>query len=221
MTRLGLEGLLEHHRALGLEGLLEHYRGLGLEVSLLAEDSPERIETGPLRRDVGYIRVEGRNFDLVALRYGGASTTTRSSNVLGIPVSARTRQKFPIEYHHIVRRDPSARPRAYKAKLKKRTRGVFRRSLVDVAWRGESLAAALNADAALKRTLVGCLGPKDSLRSDPDTRNRCVRIVFTRTFKVRAGFGILTGIGFEVTGFLPEAALLEAIHGIAERVRLS
>jgi hypothetical protein len=47
-----------------LDALCNHYQEFGLDVSILPKGSPEAIG-GFLNPDMGYIKVVGKNFDLV------------------------------------------------------------------------------------------------------------------------------------------------------------
>lgn len=58
----------------GLEALCRYYVELGIIASVLPDGSPEALQKGPIRRDMGYIKVNGCNFDLVTIRMKGATS---------------------------------------------------------------------------------------------------------------------------------------------------
>ncbi len=62
----------------GLEALCKHYVELGVDASVLPEGSPEALEKGLVRKDMGYIKVKGRNFELVTIRMKGTTSGSYS-----------------------------------------------------------------------------------------------------------------------------------------------
>ncbi|MBI3859226.1 MAG: hypothetical protein HY296_03155 [Thaumarchaeota archaeon] len=201
-------------KIVGLEPLCSYYQSLGIDAAILPEDSPENIvEHGVFKHDNGYIKVKGRNFDLVTMRMSIRGIGGSGVSMGGVPLASKT--KIPFEYHHIVRRDPSANEGSFKAKLEKKTKGLISKEIVDVAWEGGHLATTLDANAEMKKTIMNFVTREDGLKVEPDRDNRCVRVIFTRPSKIEAG--LLEGFRFD-RSLLPEGAV-EVIDNIAETLR--
>ncbi len=58
----------------GLEALCKYYVEPGIDASVLPDDSSEALEKGLIRKDMGYIKVTGLNFDLVTIRMKGTTS---------------------------------------------------------------------------------------------------------------------------------------------------
>ncbi len=205
-----------------LESLCDYYKSLGIAAMVLPKDSPEGLETGRLRQDMGYIAVRGRNFDLVTIRFSGAARggSSSSTSAGGVPISSKQKQKLPVEYHHIVKTDPSAHEAAYKARLKSVKKGLFKRQVVDLRWEGQQLASMLNADAEMNRRILGFITPDDGFRVDADRKNRCIRVVFSRPVVLKTEIGLLKGFKFERDSSIPDQAVsvVDEIAGLVRRI---
>lgn len=171
----------------GLEALCKYYVELGIDASVLPEGSPEALEKGLVRKDMGYIKVTGRNFDLVTIRMKGTTSGSYSlGNIplgkgggakVGIPLGEK--QKIPFEYHHMVR-TKVADEKALEANLEKKTKGLIGKQVIGVSWKGGSLAAKLNSNAELNTSIMSFITPSDDMKVEPDKKNSVVRIIFSR-----------------------------------------
>jgi hypothetical protein len=170
----------------GVDALCEYYQELGMDVSILPDDSSEAVEKGLIRQDRGYIKVTGRNFDLVTIRTKGKSTSTST------PISAK--QTIPFEYHHIVRTN-IADEEALKAKLKKQKKSFLSKEITGISWEGGRLATTLNSDSGLNASIMNFITSDDNLWVEPDKKNNIVRIIFSRPSEMKGG--LLQGFKFD------------------------
>jgi len=208
-----------------LENLEEHLTKQGIDASLLPEDSPEGLHRDAslmqkiarffLIGDIGYIRVRGMNYDLATVRIASYSMSESSS---GLFFSSQSRtEKTVVRYHYIVRTAVSD-GQAVKVRLKKKMKGLFRRRIVDVAWRGGRLAAVLNSQAELNAAIIRLLTPKDGLQVAYDRRNNVVRIILT----MHHGMRRMEFLGFSWSKEdekLPLEGTLDIINRIAGFIR--
>ena len=65
-------------RTSGFCDLSDYYKEFGMDISLLQDDSPEALKQDIIKKDLGYMKVLGKNFDLVTIRAKG--TTQRGSS---------------------------------------------------------------------------------------------------------------------------------------------
>jgi len=169
----------------GIDALCKYYQELGIKASVLPDKSPEAVEKGHIKQDMGYIKVTGREFDLVTIRWKG---TTRGSynlgKVRGVPIA--TKEKIPFEYHHIVRAE-IPNEGAMKAKLKKKTKGIVGKEVIDVSWEGGRLAEMFNSNDELKKSIMKFIEHEDSIKIEPDKKNNLFRIVYSRPSEIKTG----------------------------------
>lgn len=197
----------------GIDELCNHYNALGIDAKVLPEGSPEALEKGLLRQDMGYIKVAGKNFDLVTIRMKGGTSGSYSLGTAG-PVNIGSKQKIRFEYHHIVR--TPATNEAMKASLKKQTKGMLSKQLTGVSWEGGRLADTLNSDTGLNAAITGFLDPSDDMKVEPDQKNNAVRVVFSRVSEIKSGL-IYGGFQFD-RNLLPKEAI-DAADRIAGLIR--
>ncbi len=198
----------------GIDALCKYYQELGIKASILPDKSPEAVEKGHIKQDMGYIKVTGREFDLVTIRMKG---TTRGSydlgKVKGIPIA--TKEKIPFEYHHIVRAE-IANEGAMKAKLKKKTKGIVGKEVIDVSWEGGRLAETLNSDNSLKASIMKFIEHEDSIKIETDKKNKIFRIVYSRPSEIKSGLAY----GFQFNRkLLPKEAIdvMDRIASLASK----
>ena len=223
-----------------LDDLCRYYQELGIDASILPDDSPEAVELGIMMKgDLGYIRVRGRNFDLVTIRSEGVKERRGCSMSL-IPVPLASKTKIGFQCHHIVRPsfvdEIASKARLKKkigffskenvsvtwgeglatmARLKKKRKGFFSKEIVAVTWKGGSLATTLSADPDIERSLLNFLTTEDDLRVNLDKKNNVVRIVFSRPAEMKAG--LLQGFKFDRRLYPKEA--IDVIDKIAGLIR--
>ncbi len=197
----------------GLDELCDYYRALGIDASILPDKSPEAVEQGFIKQDMGYIKVTGRNFDLVTIRMKGTTSGSYSMGTIG-GVNIASKQKIPVEYHHIVRSD-FADEETLKAKLKKKTKGLLSKEIIAVSWEGGRLASTLNSNAEITSSLMGFITSQDDLKVEPDKKNKIIRIVFSRPTEIKSG--LLVGWKLD-RNLLPKEALdvIDKIAGLTK-----
>jgi hypothetical protein len=195
-----------------LAALCDYYRGLGIDASILPDKSPEAVEQGFLKQDRGYIKVTGRNFDLVTIRTKG--TKSSSSTSIG-GVNIESKQKIPFEYHHIVRVNV-ADEGALKVKLKKKTKGLLSKEIVGVSWEGGLFTTALNSDVELNASIMKFITSDDDIKVEPDKKKQLIRIIFSRPSVIKSG--LLQGFTFD-RSFLPKEAVdvIDKIAGLGKK----
>lgn len=216
------------HERETLEDLAEHYIAQGIDASLFQVDSPEASAQGLgiVRRligflvgtDAGYMQIRGLNYDLVTVRLGVVSRRTHSTSVeVGFFSYDSTSEEIPVEYHHVLQ--VSARDeRALRANLKKKTKGLFSKEMVDVGWRGGELATMLDSQTELNRLITRVLTPKDDLKVVYDRKNSFARIILTlpgHMWRRRVLFSRRS----EIERRLPCAEMVDAVNQIAGLIR--
>ena len=197
----------------GFTALCDHLRSVGIEASVLPKGSPERIEKGRFfRHDAGYVKIEGKNIVLIAVRMGRSGW--------GVNVGPMGKSNVRI-YHYIVRRDPSSNPEAYKAHLKVVKQGLIRHE-TGAEWRGNQLASELSSDAEVSASSVleqlRLAGIQAGLWIAPDTKHQCVRIVQSG---LTLGAETVAGVPVDISmnNAFPSKPLFDAIDRIAFHVR--
>lgn len=208
----------------GLEALCKYYLELGIDASILPEDSPESLEKGLVKSDMGYMKINGWNFDLVTIRIRGATSGSYElgtiglgkvgGSKIGIPVGEK--RKIPFEYHHIVR-TMIADEDSLKATLKKEKKGFLSKEIASVSWEGRSLASRLNSMSELNRTILSFITPEDELSVESQKKHNVVRIIFSRPSEIRLGL-IHNGMFVFDRRMLPKDAI-EVINEIAGIVK--
>lgn len=197
----------------GIDELCRYYKELGIDAQVLSEGSPEALEQGLIKQDMGYMKVNGRNFTLVTVRMKG---TTSGSYSLGTVAGANigSVQKIRFEYHHIVRTHV-ADEGAFKADLKKETKGFLSKDITGISWEGGGLATRINSSPGLNTTIMGFITTKDEMKIEPDKKNGVVRIIFSRPSEIKGG--LIYGFRFD-RNLLPKEAI-DAIDKIATLVK--
>jgi hypothetical protein len=195
----------------GIEALCQYYQELGIKASVIPDKSPEAVEKGHIKQDMGYIKVAGHNFDLVTIRMKGVTSGSYSlGKVHGVDIASK--QKIPFEYHHIVRID-SVDEKALKANLKKKTKGITGKEVTEVSWEGDQLATLLNSNTALNASIMKFIEHQDSIKIEPDKKNKIIRIVFSRPSEIKSG--LVYGFKFN-RNLLPKEAVevMDKIAGL-------
>jgi hypothetical protein len=180
-----------------------------MDASILPDDSSEAAEKGFIRQDSGgYIKVTGRNFELVTIRARGTGRSTSS------PISSK--HTIPLEYHHIVRTN-IADEGALKATLKKQKKGFLSKEITGVSWEGGRLATTLNSDSGLNASIMNFITSDDGFRVEPDKKNKIVRIIFSRPSDIK--FGLMQGFKFKFDRNLVPKDAVDVIDKIAGLTR--
>jgi len=154
--------------------LLKHYQNAGLNAVLLEKDSPETIENETA------IRISGRKFDLVILKFAGGSMAVGRGGGFEPTISKEVTKTHPnLRFHHIVRGMGKRNENDLKAELKEKKEGFISKRLVDIKWEGGKLANLLNGDAELKNMIMRT--GSTQLKVEPDRKNDCVRIIHEKS----------------------------------------
>ena len=125
--------------------LLKHYQNAGLNAVLLEKDSPETIEKETA------VKIGGRKFDLVILKFAGGSLGAGTGGGFGPTVSKKvTKSPMKLGFHHVVKGMGKRSENDLKAELKAKKEGFISKKLVDITWEGGKLADLLNGDAELR-----------------------------------------------------------------------
>ena len=194
--------------------LLAYYQQAGLNPEILEPDNPQTI---PGEKS---IKVNGRKFDLVILKFAGGSIGFGRGGTIGPSIGFQQQNLGPtlINFNYIVKGMINSNENDLKAELKVKTEGLISKKLVDVHWEGGLLAGQLNGDPQLKDTIM-----KSSvipLKVEPEKKNNCVRIInehAVREIITRSGI-IVQKAETKVENF-PPMATLDVVDKIATYVR--
>ncbi len=196
----------------GVEDLCRHLNDLGIAATILPEESEERVERGWARSDLGYIKLEDRHVDLIAVRYGGALSPHPSNwsarlNVLSLPLVSR--KVVPVQYHFIVRYGGLADRATFKVDLKNSRGGPH--------WRGGKLTRLLQQDSELASDLVFALDKHEKLWIRADSLHQCIRMVLKTRLVFH--FNLVPKPRVVLDRGLPSPELIELIERVARQVR--
>jgi len=194
--------------------LLAYYQQAGLNAEILETDNPQTI---PGEKS---IKVNGRKFDLVFLKFAGGSIGFGRGGTIGPSIGFQQQNIGPtlINFNYIVKGMINSNENDLKAELKVKTEGFISKKVVDVHWEGGLLAGQLNGDLQLKDTIM-----KSSvipLKVEPDKKNNCVHIInehAVREIITRSGI-IVQKAETRVENF-PPMETLDVVDKIATYVR--
>lgn len=198
----------------GFYDLCDYYNELGMNAIALHDDSPDALKQGFIKQDIGYIKVVGKNFDLVTIRGKGSSTGGSSHTVNGVTV--KSTQRLPYEFHHIVRKE-NIDENMFKVKLEKKKKGMFSKEVIGVTWEGGRFAQTLNADPQINAAIMGFLNSEDNMKIEPDKKKQVVRVVLSRITEIKTG--LIFGINHS-RGFPPKDAVdvIDKIAGLIKQM---
>jgi len=194
--------------------LLAYYQQAGLNPEILESNNPQTI---PGEKS---IKVNGRKFDLVVLKFAGGSIGFGRGGTIGPSIGFQQQNIGPtlINFNYIVKGMINANENDLKAELKVKTEGFISKKVVDVHWEGGLLAGQLNGDLELKDIIM-----KSSvipLKVEPDKKNNYVNIInehAVREIITRSGI-IVQKSETRVENF-PPMATLDVVDKIATYVR--
>jgi hypothetical protein len=193
--------------------LLQHYQKAGVDAVLLEEDSPETIDKETA------IKIGGRKFDLVILKFAGGSIAGGGGGGFGPTISKSVKKTHPnLRFHHVVRGMGQVSENDLKAETKEKKEGFISKKLVDVRWEGGRLADLLNGDAELKNMIMRT--GSSSLKVESDKKNDCVRIIHEKGIDVivESGGAFIHKTETRAENF-PPIETLDIVDRIAERVK--
>jgi hypothetical protein len=194
--------------------LLAYYQQAGLNPEILESNSPQTI---PGEKS---IKVNGRKFDLVILKFAGGSIGFGRGGTIGPSIGFQKENIGPtlINFNYIVKGMINSNENDLKAELKVKTEGFISKKVVDVHWEGGLLAGQLNGDPQLRVTIME--SSVIPLKVEPDKKNNCVHIInehAVREIITRSGI-IVQKAETRVENF-PPMATLDVVDKIATYVR--
>jgi len=158
--------------------LLNYYQQAGLNAEIL---EPDNSQTLPGEKS---IKISGRKFDLVILKFAGGSIGVGRGFTVGPQIGYQRQNIGPtnINFNYIVKGAINVNENDLKAEVKTKTEGLISKKLVDINWEGGILAGELNGDSELKNMIL-----KSSvvpLKVEPDKRNNCVHIINEKGIRI-------------------------------------
>jgi hypothetical protein len=149
----------------------------------------------------------------VTIRLKGTTSGSYDlGRVHGVPIASK--QKIPIEYHHIVYTDKTDE-KAFKVKLAKKTKGLIGKEVVAVSWEGGRLSTTLNSNSQLSASILSFITPQDGLKVELDKKHKIIRIIFSRSWEMKVGLAY----GFKINRNLLPKEAVNAIDKIAGLIR--
>jgi hypothetical protein len=114
--------------------LLAYYQKAGLDAELLESDSSETI------RGEKAIKIGGRKFGLVILKFAGGSIGAGRGFSIGPTISKQVTKMGPtnINFHYIVKGMEKRNENDLTAEVKEKKEGLISKKLVDIKWEGEN-----------------------------------------------------------------------------------
>lgn len=194
--------------------LLAYYQQAGLNAEILETDNPQTI---PGEKS---IKVNGRKFDLVILKFAGGSIGFGRGGTIRPSIGFQQQNLGPtlINFNYIVKGMINSNDNDLKAELKAKTEGFISKKLVEVHWDGGLLAGQLNGDLELKDTIMK--SNVIPLKVEPDKKNNCAHIInehAVREIITRSGI-IVKKAETRVENF-PPMATLDVVDKIATYIR--
>jgi len=158
--------------------LLAYYQNAGLNAELLEPDNPQTL---PGEKS---IKVSGRKFDLVILKYASGSIGAGRGFTVGPQIGFQQQNLGPtnINFNYVVKGLSITNEDDLKAQVKEKTEGLISKKLVDIHWEGGMLAGQLNGDTELKNLIM-----KSSvvpLKVEHDKKNNCVHIINEKGIRI-------------------------------------
>jgi len=158
--------------------LLAYYQNAGLNAELLETDNPQTI---PGEKS---IKIGGRKFDLVILKFAGGSIGASRGFTIGPSIGYQRENLGPtlINFNYVVKGISNQNEADLKAEVKEKTEGLISKKLVDIKWVGGILAGQLNGDIDLKNMIM--TSNVLPLKVEPDGKNNCVHIINEKGIRI-------------------------------------
>jgi len=194
--------------------LLAYYQKAGLNAELLEADRPETIPGEKA------IKINGRKFDLVILKFAGGSIGAGRGFSIGPSISYQATRMGPtnINFHYILKGLGNRNENDLKAEVKAKTEGFISKRLVDIKWEGGKLAGLLNSDSELKNMIMrsGVV----PLKVEADRKNDCARIINEEGIRITIkSSGIIVKKTETTAENFPPIETLDVIDKIADYVK--
>ena len=162
--------------------LIGHYNSLDISARLVEKDEPEAFDGETT------IRISGREFDAVILKFAGGSMAGGGGFSIGPSISKQVKKTSPkLNFHHIITAIQGKSEQDLKAEMEEEKTGFITKKLVNVSWKGGKLASTLNNDAELKKKILD--SQTTSFKVEPDMKNSCVKIVHQKEIELTYEFG--------------------------------
>jgi hypothetical protein len=162
--------------------LIGHYNSLGISARLVEKDEPEAFDGETT------IRISGREFDAVILKFAGGSMAGGGGFSIGPSISKQVKKTSPkLNFHHIITAIQGKSEQDLKAEMEEEKTGFITKKLVNVSWKGGKLASILNNDAELKKKILD--SQTTSFKVEPDMKNNSVKIVHQKEIQLTYEFG--------------------------------
>lgn len=193
--------------------LLAHYQNAGINAVLLEKDNPETVDKETA------IKINGRNFDLVILKFAKGSMAVGRGGGFGPSISKKVTKTHPtLQFHHIIKSMGNRREDDLKVEMKEKQKGFISKKLVDIEWKGGKLAGLLNGDADLKNMILAT--GTTSLKVEPDRKNDCVRVIHQKGIDlIVEGGGVFIKKTETRAENFPSIETLDIIDRMAEHVK--
>ncbi|HLN89146.1 MAG TPA: hypothetical protein VK253_03685 [Candidatus Binatia bacterium] len=185
-----------------------------MNVELLESDNPQTI---PGEKS---IKVSGRKFDLVILKYASGSIGVSRGFTVGPTIGYQRESLGPtnINFHYVVKGISIMNEGDLEAQVKEKTEGLISKKLVEIHWEGGILAGQLNDDIELKNMIMK--SNVVPLKVEPDKKNNCVHIINEKSIRIiMKKSGIIVQKAETRAENFPPIEILDVIDKIATYVK--
>ncbi len=194
--------------------LLAFYQSYSINASLIDKHSAETIGKKTS------IKIDGRNFDLVTLKFVRGYMSASRGFSLSPTISKKGKKSHPtIQFNYVIKDMGNISEDDIRVEMNEEKTGFVSKKLVNIEWEGGRLAGLLNGDAGLKQKIL-TMGTT-LLRVEPDRKNDIVSIIHRKKIDMIAeSSGIFLKIWKNRAENLPSIETLDIIDKIAEHVNL-
>ncbi len=186
------------------KALLAYYQNAGLNAELLEPDNPDTIPGEKA------IRISGRKFDLVILKFASGSIAPQKGLSADSP-KTKNIALTNVNFNYIIKGFGRLNENNLKAQVKMKTEGFLSKRVLDMHWEGGRLADQLNSDINLKDMIMGLRFLP--LKVEPDPKNNCIRVINEKGIRI-----IMRSWDDEQTRVeeLPQIEILNVLDKIAD-----
>lgn len=193
--------------------LISHYNSLGISARLVEKDEPEAVDGETT------IRISGRKFDAVFLKFAGGSMAGGGGFSIGPSISKQVKKTSPkLDFNHIMMGMQGKSEEDLKAEMEEEKTGLITKKLVNIKWKGGRLANVLNNDVELKKKILD--SQTTSFRVEPDMKNSCVKIVHQKEIQLTYEFGgVFIKTAKTSAKNFPPITTIDIVDRVAEHVK--
>lgn len=193
--------------------LIGHYNSLGISARLVEKDEPEAVDGETT------IRISGRKFDAVFLKFAGGSMAGGGGFSIGPSISKQVKKTSPkLDFNHIMMGMQGKSEEDLKAEMEEEKTGLITKKLVNIKWKGGRLANVLNNDVELKKKILD--SQTTSFRVEPDMKNSCVKIVHQKEIQLTYEFGgVFIKTAKTSAKNFPPITTIDIVDRVAEHVK--